>query len=182
MRPTLLAIRLFFFISPGCLLAQWGITTGGPTGVVIYKRDISSGELMLPGTPVPAGITPTQTVMDPTDSFFYALDPATKSIYAFAFNDATGDLTPLPAGPYSQGSPFKLPGDPVSMTMSDDGETVTVFDADGAVSVYRISRGRLRPGEVAGSLNLILGPVQVTPQKIASIAYAPPPTVATFMR
>jgi 6-phosphogluconolactonase len=114
-----------------CVSAQLLVTTNS-NGVTLFNRDVTSGNLTVAGSPLPAGISPASTVFDPTGRFFYAADPTTNSIYGYELDDDTLEWVPL------QGSPFKDANGPTNLTMTPGG-ALFVGNKDGTISEFQLS-------------------------------------------
>ncbi len=114
-----------------CVSAQLLVTTNS-NGVTLFNRDMTSGNLTVAGSPLPAGITPASTVFDPAGRFFYAADPTTNSIYGYKLDDDTLEWVPV------KGSPFKDANGPTNLTMTPDG-ALFVGNKDGTISQFQVA-------------------------------------------
>lgn len=106
----------------------------------------SSGVLTaIPGSPFPAGTTPTGIAIDLTNRFVYATDSVQNQIIAWQINGG-GVLAPLPNGPFATGTfPVNLVVDP-----RDEYIYVSNFNVD-TISAFTISQSNGQPSALAAS-------------------------------
>lgn len=120
---------------------------GCPTQGTISGFTISSSGVLtpVPGSPFPAGTTPTAVAVDLTSRFVYTTDSVQNQIIVYTILGG-GTLTPLVNGPFSTGIfPTSLVIDPRDLYMY-----ITNFN-DKTISAYTISQSTGQPSALATS-------------------------------
>lgn len=110
----------------------------GDTGVVVYSLNATTGKLTLVGTIVPGGLAPWGITTDVTGSDVY-LTSNDSSIYGYAIDNSTGELTNI------SGSPFLVPsGASRGIAVDPSGKFLYLANAEQVIG-YKIttSNGKL---------------------------------------
>ena len=106
----------------------------------------SSGALTaIPGSPFPAGTTPTGIAIDPTNRWVYTTDSVQNQLIVYDIQ-ADGSLVPLPNGPFQTGT-F-----PVDVTVDPRGKYLYVSNFnDSDVSEFSINQSTGAPSGLSSS-------------------------------
>ena len=97
---------------------------------------------LIPSSPFGAGLNPVSIVVDPTNTFVYALDQTSNQVSGYRLNAATGGLSALNPATHSTGTR------PVSIGMHPDGKFIYVVNsASNTISGYSLEpqNGSLTP-------------------------------------
>jgi 6-phosphogluconolactonase (cycloisomerase 2 family) len=127
------------------------ITNSGSNNITGYVVCLSTidpcttadGSLrLIPSSPFGAGLNPVGIVVDPTNTFVYALDQTSNQVSGYRLNAATGGLSALNPATHSTGTR------PVSIGMHPDGKFIYVVNsASNTISGYSLEpqNGSLTP-------------------------------------
>lgn len=84
------------------------VVDGANATVLVFSINPANGALTQVGAPVAAatnvGGNPSSIAVDPSDQFVYVTDAYEAQVFSFAFNAATGALTPLASSPIPSGN------------------------------------------------------------------------------
>jgi 6-phosphogluconolactonase (cycloisomerase 2 family) len=84
------------------------VADGANATVLVFSINPANGALTPVGSPVAAasnvGGNPSSIAVDPSDQFVYVTDQYEAQVFSFAFNAATGALTPLASSPTASGN------------------------------------------------------------------------------
>jgi 6-phosphogluconolactonase len=109
-----------------------------PNGsILVHEIDPVTGALMQVGGPVPSGRFTFHVALHPSGRYLYATNRFSNTVSAFAIDEASGALTPLP------GSPFKAGQGPSALVLAPTGKLLYVANnGSGDVSVFEVDPHR----------------------------------------